>query len=529
MTIKYLTADTVTTVNDSASNIIREAFDHFNSQGIGMTSKRGFEEIISHSGLFEDYKDKMLEGLEADEYEQLSQLYENNRKSMLTGEALTESVSGIQPVAGLTMPTIRKLWPRLALKNAIPTQPVKSPKFLISYLVPYLQHADGTRSELPGALRKPNNGKVDRPRLQTTPIALPAEEFDLLAPVGASKAVGDAIDPSFSVTSVTLKATVGGVEETIKVPTNILISKEGTLYGVVRGTASDGTEVTDTFLGAVSLRDGIFEGTSVKQTVVDVTVQGYLSTENNTRSESVNFDVANRDVTIGTASHLNAALPVEFLEDLSAMYNIDGALETVELMSSVIAQKTDLKFIEFFDFSFERAGRPYEREFDVMPSASFANRPKEWREELKTIIDYLAEEMKLDTNFDQGKFVLVGNPIDMMLLPNADWVFNHATETRSGTNVNYNLGAISGINLYELVSSPNVPRGSIRMLFIPSSDRQMTYKYFPYSFHVERGTYRDPQRPLLPSIMMTKRDTIEEFTPLMAKITITNNNGTLPR
>ena len=50
------------------------------------------------------------------------------------------------------------------------------PKFLISYLVPYLHHADGTRSELPMALRMPNNGQVDRPKLQTTPIAIPAIE-----------------------------------------------------------------------------------------------------------------------------------------------------------------------------------------------------------------------------------------------------------------------------------------------------------------------------------------------------------------
>ena len=127
--IKYLQTDGINRITDEASNIIREAFDHFDSQGIPMVSKRGFEEIVSHNGLFEDYKEKILEGLEADDQAVLSQIFENNRKSILNNDSmsLTESsgISGIQPVAGLTMPTIRKLWPRMALKNAIPTQPVK--------------------------------------------------------------------------------------------------------------------------------------------------------------------------------------------------------------------------------------------------------------------------------------------------------------------------------------------------------------------------------------------------------------------
>jgi len=65
------------------------------------------------------------------------------------------------------------------------------------------------------------------------------------------------------------------------------------------------------------------------------------------------------------------------------------------------------------------------------------------------------------------------------------------------------------------------------MFFIPGIDRLMTYKYYPYTFNVERG-YRDPNMANVPSIMMTKRHTIEEFTPLICQINILNNTGKVP-
>ena len=61
-------------------------------------------------------------------------------------------------------------------------------------------------------------------------------------------------------------------------------------------------------------------------------------------------------------------------------------------------------------------------------------------------------------------------------------------------------------------------------MFIPSSDGQMTYKYYPYTFSTEQG-YIDPNRSRVPSIMMTKRHQFAEFMPAIGQITIVNNKG----
>lgn len=502
-------------IGDTYSTILREASEFFAGQRIHMIGA-GFDEILSEQSLFDTYVEKLTKGLVADEAVQMAQLMENARMHILS-EA---SVSGIQPISSLSMPTVRKMWVKVALKNAIPTEAVKSPKFSISFMEPYLLNSDGSKVALPEALRNPNNREAEKRRLSTDPITLPAENFDLLGPVGASKAIGDSIDAIFSISHVNIEK-ADGTEEQVRV--DLALDIRGNIVGEVK--ASDGT--TDTLFATLDRTEGVLSARSLKDKIKSVVVKGFLTQENNTKTQSVSFDIKTKDVTIGTGTHLNAPLPIEWLQDTMAMYQIDGALEVVDIMSNVHAQKLDQEIREFLEESFEKSGSPYRGVFDVRPSAAFAGSPKDWREELKTVIDFYAIKMKNDSAFTNGKFVIIGNPLDLNLITNVDWVFNSVNDERGGVEVEFNIGAYSGSQRYELVSSVNVPAGKLRMLFIPSSPKMMTYKYYPYTFNVERG-YLDPNRPNVPSIMMTKRHTIEELTPLAAEIEILNNNGQLP-
>jgi len=512
---------------DGFSTMLRETEEFFASQRIQMTGA-GFEEIISESTLFEDYKTRLCEGMEASEVEQMEQILENARHHMLR-EA---SVSGIQQVAGLSMPTIRKMWAKLAMRHAVPTEPVKQPRFSISYSKAYMIDPDGTKHELPAAINKLDNGLAELPRLDATPVALADmvdAPFDLLAPVSASVALGDSVDKIFKLSSATMEVTLadGTTTEDVVVKVDIKADIHQNLYGVVTGTDSEGAVHTDQIFGKIDFSKGELTVACLKQTIKDVTVDGRLTQEMNNKGQSVSFDIETRDITIGTGAHINAPLPIEWLQDTMAVYNIDGALEVVDLMSQTMAQKLEIEIYNFLVESIDKNDVTYRYAFDVKPSAGFAGSPKEWREELKTVIDHMAIKMKVDTNFSGGKFVLIGNPIDMQLIPNVNWTFSGATDERGGVEVAFNIGAYSGSNRYETVSSDLVPMGRIVMFYIPSTNRQMTYKYYPYTYNVEKG-YRDPNFPNVPSIMMTKRHTIEEFTPLIGDIVISGNDGQLP-
>ena len=51
------------------------------------------------------------------------------------------------------MPVIRKLWPKFALKDVLKTEVAKTPRFVISYMRPYMWKGDADRVYLPYDLK----------------------------------------------------------------------------------------------------------------------------------------------------------------------------------------------------------------------------------------------------------------------------------------------------------------------------------------------------------------------------------------
>lgn len=559
-----------TKMNDDYSTMLRETAEYFADKGINITNHQGMEEILSEDALFQDYKEHLCEGMEADQIENFAQLLDNSRTTMLQ-EA---TVDGIQQIAGLSMPTIRKMWAKVSLKHAIPTQVVATPRFAISYTKAYLMDDKGNKYELPDAINDLDNNRAQLPQgdpeleipLASDPNAADPvpqitaygtdnygfEDLNLFTypglfnepkinTVGANNK--NSIDKVFYVENVIVNTpscvvngtTVTGKKQKVRV--HIKSQQYAMIYGkveipVVTVDSTTGIEtevgvVEDTLFGNIDYQNGTFTLTTINQKIDAITLIVRASQEANEFGESVSFDVLTKDVTIGVGTHLNAPLPIEWLQDTMAIYNIDGAAEVVDLMSQTVAQKLEIEIYNFLKNSIEINNVPYIGEFNMIPSAGYNGTPKSWREELKTVFDYYASKMKKDCKFHAGKFMIIGSPVDMQIIPNVDWVFNHTSDSMSGVDVGFNLGAFSGAQRYEMVCSDLIPDGAFIMFFIPGIDRLMTYKYYPYTFNVEKG-YRDPNMPNVPSIMMTKRHVIEEFTPLICRIDIKNNVGRVP-
>lgn len=515
------------TMNDEFSNVLRETHEYFKQHEHVSILGEGIKDILGDNTLFSNYVDRLTEGTTATEEENLRTLMENARVN-----TFLESVTGsIQPVASLTFPIIRKLWAKCALKNVIPTETVKSNAFSVSFNKPYIIDEKGERHYLPEALRDPKNGLGEKKRLTAEALTLPLTEHDLLAEVGCSKATGDSVDLNFAISEVTFKTQSDFSESlSVKVPrVKGLLDPNKKLYVEVDLVKSTGEVVaSDIIFGFVDLVNGTINATSLKGQVESIKILGYVATDSHNRATNISFEIDKRDITIGTGEHFEASLPLEFLQDAMATYQIDGATEVVDTMSNVIAQKLDQEIYNFLLGMYDGTNAKYLGEFDLRPSAAFAGQPKDWREEIKTVIDYFATKIKSDSYAYQGYFALIGNPLDMMIIPNVNWTFNHTTETQSGVEVDYNVGAISGQHRYQLVSSDLVARGEMVMLFIPTTNKFMTVKYYPYTFNVVNN-YLNTQRSAIPNVMMTKRHTIEEFLPLIGKITVKNNDGSLPR
>lgn len=524
--------------------VLNETHDMFSSQGISILGE-GYKEIATNPSLFNSYKEALLMESTANDAAMMSQIMDNTNNHILT----ESSLAGITPVASLSMPVIRKLWPKFGLKEAVKEEVAKSPRFVVSYTKPYLfrANADGAeeRVYLPRAMNTTpsvgKNMKITRVVKLTDAAPTASIDFGVDADAAQTITVGDANvagegtvvlstgsnikrQPLNTDMKITLFS-LGGVVDTatengLDISKNIVLDIDENVTVLVRFDLQNGTAK----VAAMGLTDS---------QSLDLLIAGTVSPEYNEGTWSISYDIDRTDIAIGAGVHLNSPLPVEALQDMMALYQIDGTKETVDLMTNFFAQRLDLDVLDELDSAVLNAPTQYVNdipsfgswEFDAIPSVGYAQGPKAWREELKTLIDQVASTIKNNTYLTTGTFVLIANPLDANLIQNIDWQFRGGDGSISAVAVDYSIGTYaSGVAVYKVISSPNVTQGKILINFIPEGNKQMTTKYYPYSFSTELG-YQDPNRSRTPSIMMTKRHTFKTFLAACASITIKNNTG----
>ena len=289
----------------------------------------------------------------------------------------------------------------------------------------------------------------------------------------------------------------------------------------------------DTVFVTIDRRTGDLQAVSVSGHIKQIEIESYLSSEANNSADSVGFDVDYKDLDVGTGRHIAAPLSTEWLQDMKAVYQIDGALKLVDIISDFLAQKLDYEGLEHLENTFREGQTKYgvdtfEREFDVRPSTRYSGSFKEWRSEIRSVLDHLASTMKDKSYHTSGHFNIVGNELDVDLITNVDWMFNGGESERSAVNVNYNVGAVTGSNKFNILSTPNNKQGTLRVIYIPSTPDYTTVKYYPYAFNIENNNgYRDPNRPNLPAVVVNRRHIFDTIMPLVGRLNVLNNDGKL--
>ena len=535
MPIQYRqTHNGLSSVKDGFAEIFRECQDSFAQQGLSVVGQ-GIEDVLSNAPLFESYLEKLTEQMDANQAEVFSVLAESTRSVMLA-----ENMSGIVPVHSLTMPILRRFWPRLAMANVLPTEPVKAPAITLAVMVPYLIDTAGERHRLPQALANGDISTNSRLALKATAITVPSSNIDLFEGTGASIQAKDYIDVDFFIRKVEIagKAGVGGADAqpNIEVAVSLkLDTATNTMFGAVHHEG----KVIDTIFASVDRRKALFTVASTTGKVIKTYVEGYVSSEYNNRSEEVTFEIERRNIDIASGEPLSASITTQTVMDANAMYNVDTHMQLTNIASNALAQKHDLEAMAFVDRVHQNNGiagaefGQYKAKFDVHPPAQFSGQPKEWREELKTTIDFVVEKMKTDYNLFHGETRIYGHSLDINLIHNANWIFQGtAGDENAGVTVDYSVGRYStGSGQVQVISASNVPRsqqGKLKAVFIPSDDQAVTFKYLPYAYTIEQGNgYRNVNSPNVPGFVMNRRDAYFVELPMVAEIELVNNDGTL--
>lgn len=556
-------------LNSKTSNaVIHEAGEFFREQGYSVVGN-GFGEVVGDPRLSQSYINALCEGIEdANRRAEMSQLLNNAAEQTL----LNESLNGISPLSSLSMPVVRKLWPKCVMKDAMKTIVATAPIFTIAYTKPYLSkiNADGVevRKELPrGVFTHDADGDYETPYAASWGEDRVIEkEIDLTAAntfvkdelIAKNKLAKTPLDKELELVEV--KYTAQGAEKSVFIgkkvglePVIIADIETPALAEIPAGPNGDPVKVdaVKAMKGQIIVRvdfaNGLANAAFIGEipdglTSLKVVLRARKSSEWNEEGWDVMMDIARQEVTIGTGEHLNAPITVSYLQDVKALYNIDALAEIADLMTNTFAQKLDYELINFMIECFLKRPKnsaypvadgyhamgEHLYRFDVKPAAGYAGSPTAWRSEIKTVIEHAATKLMTETYLQSGTFVIVGNPLDTALLKETDWQFKQgATGNVDGTDINYTTGVFQGTYVYKVISSINFEPGKLILSFIPSGDKQLCQAYYPYSFTMEKGNgYRSPNHSLVPNLMMTKRHTYYEFMPCTALIAIENNTGT---
>ena len=150
----------------SALDDLRSINEQYQAEGINVLNE-GFSEVATNAHYFEDYVAKLSEGMDPQTAEEFRVMAGNVRTQTLQ----ESSISGINPVTALSLPMLRVAYPKTAIREGLPTEPVLQPKFKVTWLKPYIvDSADNSKVYLPAGIKSRKNLFKLQP-LSVAPIA----------------------------------------------------------------------------------------------------------------------------------------------------------------------------------------------------------------------------------------------------------------------------------------------------------------------------------------------------------------------
>lgn len=497
--------------NSKATAHLKTLVEDYKGDEVDILSE-GVYDVVRDQVAFQEYVERLSEGTSEETAEQLAVLSENTRMVMLQ----ESMIGGVNPIAALSLPMLRIGYPKMAVREGLPTEPVEQPKFKVTTKRPYvLDTATGEKHWLPGAFHTKKE-LFGLPRLQQDAITVPSGgliNHNLLAPISKNALLGDEIDPRFTIVEVTDSHDVA-IPVSFELDTNL---------NAIVGSFVDSTSTAAQVLGKVDRSKGLLTLVTVPVNAIKkVKIQGYVSSEMNNAATQVGFDIDGVDITIGTGQPIESPINIQQMTDVMAMYNVDSTLTHMETMSTALAQSTDLEGVQFIYDCFDRNTKKIQETFDAMPPSNFLAGPVEWRKNIHRNFDRLVSQLQTEFNIYTGHAVVFCHPLDAQVVADVRWMYTN-TEQPNDVAVDFRVGTYtSGTTTYVVLQSPNFVQGHYEIVYIPSEADFKSLVYYPYAFNVIRGA-ASPNTPNLPAIQMIKRYRFQKFNNMVARLNIVNN------
>lgn len=542
--------------NEDWKNGINSLMEGFKTQ-FGLDPLNNIRDILENDVLCEQYKEALLgDVFEADfndEYlnlmpEKLDQLFENTKDEIITENY---GVGQMSPIVGYTLPILKKNYIECHGKDIVMTEVPSKPVIKIAFERKFLKDKAGKKYYIPEIfydesykeVSEKAKGKKVSDKWYPETGTLPMQDLAIMNESGGTLETRDQLAHDFCIQAI--KMEVDG-KEVIKNGLDIKpdYSSNNNITYRCKHVKESGDVVEEVLTGTVDYYHGTITVATSGSLIKQVQFGGHLSNQNN--NETIELDRERETVTwhIGEGERINTALTIEKIKDMKSLLGIDVTPEAIADMSSTLTQFEDAHIMSYLknsldiwkdktDLPFGYTGGFVETAtFNCVPGSTLAVTQSEYIEsELKFRFNRLLSELKDKLKTTDLMFVVYGHPTIIELFnASVDWKFDEGSKV-GGLVLDYKFGVVteSGTRIH-VVSSLKVPKeAGIRIVAYPTTDEQLTFKHFKYSFNIE-NMYRNPLTPLTPNIMGTHRYLTESLLPVQGQMLLIGNDfGIDPR
>ena len=542
--------------NEDFRNGINSLMEGFKTN-YGLDPLNNIRDILENDVVCEQYKDALIGDVLnsdfGDDYlnlmpQKLEQLFENTKDEIVQENY---GVGQMYPIVGYTLPVLKKNYIECHGKDIVMTEVPSKPVIKLAFERKFLKDKAGKKYYIPEIfydesykeVSEKAKGKKISDKWYPETGNLPMQDLNILNESGGTLETRDQLAHDFCIQAI--KMEVDGAEvlkEGLEIKPDY--SSNNNITYRCKHIKDDGSAVEEVITGTVDYYHGLVTIATSGSLIKQIQFGGHLSNQNN--NETVELDRERETVTwhIGEGERINTALTIEKIKDMKALLGIDVTPEAISDMSSTLTQFEDAHIMSYLKNSLEvwkdKTDLPFgytggfveTAVFNCVPGTTLAVTQSEYIEsELKFRFNRLLSELKDKLKTTDLMFVVYGHPTIIELFnASVDWKFDEGSKV-GGIVLDYKFGVVteSGTRIH-VVSSLKVPKtAGIRIVAYPTTDEQITFKHFKYSFNIE-NMYRNPLTPLVPNIMGTHRYLTESLLPVQGQMILEGDDfGIDPR
>lgn len=554
------------------------ALESFKERGLNIASAKGFQAVGQDPNEFDAYKREMFGDIQnEDTRQQLELLLDHDRDVACFGEETIKDESGsvgnVTTFAYLNGPVLRAVWARSIVPALMRAVTLKQTSYTATFDVPYMV-VDGVRKDLPYSLTDQEEPVLGLKKL--TPRAAAGAHIAAdgsltftnnavtgnLLTESLTQVIGEydgySVDRRIAISNIkysTVKAVgAAAVEETLPrvVRPSSKMGKAGDValiveFPVKKEVSGALEEEIVTVNVLIDLSTGRYRAMTTSAAVKSFKFDAFLSSEDNRTAAMMKTEQHSIEVMIGTGQHVMIDTPVELLQEYPTSHQgSDYVVALTDIVSEFYAGNMNQEMLQFLSKSLLnsnassyipdtvlRGVNKADAEFDIR--VAHGENPSAYMDQmLKKCLSYYINEIRSVSRIEDGFWSVIGHANNVALIPDFKTEGFAQLNGDEDTNRNDVLGFKVG---YTFGFTTNVINGKVRCLYTPeikkttgligffssTDDKRPTYLFHPFSYTVSRG-YQNANNTTLPSIMVTKRHTFEEFIPSQFRLKINGND-----